>query len=51
VFVTINKSLNIFSNVEGKVLKTHFQECIKEPFNGNRDSDKKIEEIVKLLKR
>jgi len=51
VFVTINKSLNIFSTVEGKVLKMHFQEFIKEPFNGNRDSDKKIEEIVKLLKR
>ena len=47
-----------FKNIEfeipeatSAVLKTHLQECIKESFNGNGDSDNKIEEIVKLLKR
>ena len=47
----IKATKNAISTVEGKVLKTHLQECIKESFNGNGDSDKKIEEIVKLLKR
>ena len=47
----IKATKNAISTVEGKVLKTHLQECIKESFNGNGDSDNKIEEIVKLLKR
>ena len=42
---------NAISSVEGKVLKTHLQECIKESFSGKDDSDKKITEIIKLLKR
>ena len=47
----IKATKNAISTVEGKVLQTHLQECIKESFNGNGDSDNKIDEIVKLLKR
>ena len=47
----IKATKNAISTVEGKVLRTHLQECIKESFNGKGDSDNKIEEIVKLLKR
>ncbi len=47
----IKATKNAISSVEGKVLKTHLQECIKESFSGEDDSDKKITEIVKLLKR
>ena len=47
----IKATKNAISTVEGKVLQTHLQECIKESLNGNGDSAKKIDEIVKLLKR
>ena len=47
----IKATKNAISTVEGKVLQTHLQECIKESLNGNGDSAKKIDEIIKLLKR
>ena len=47
----IKATKNAISTVEGKVLPTHLQECIKESFNGNGDSANKIDEIVKPLKR
>ena len=34
----IKATKNAISTVEGKVLQTHLQECIKESFNGNGDS-------------
>ena len=38
----IKATKNAISTVEGKVLRTHLQECIKESFNGNGDSENKI---------
>ena len=37
--------------VEGKILKTHLRECIKESLNGDDEFDVKIDEIMKIMKR
>tara|TARA_B100001758_G_C18353626_1_gene581372 strand:+ start:1166 stop:1429 length:264 start_codon:yes stop_codon:yes gene_type:complete len=42
---------NSITTVEGKILKKHLNECIKESFSKKDSCDEKIEEIVKLLKR
>ena len=41
---------NSIITVEGKILKKHIKECIKESLSGN-DFDTKVDEIVKVLKR
>ena len=42
---------NSITTVEGKILKTHLHECIKNSLKGNDEFDLKIDEIVKVLKR
>lgn len=42
---------NSIITVEGKILKTHLRECIKDSLNGSDDFDLKIDEIMKTLKR
>ena len=42
---------NAISTVEGKILKTHLHECIKNSLKGNDEFDLKMDEIVKVLKR
>jgi DNA-binding FrmR family transcriptional regulator len=37
--------------VEGKILKTHLRECIKESLQGDDQFDIKIDEIMKIMKR
>jgi len=41
---------NSLISVEGKILKKHLQECIKESLSGDIFDDK-VDEIVKVLKR
>ena len=41
---------NSIITVEGKILKKHIKECIKDSLTGN-DFDTKVDEIVKVLKR
>jgi|TARA_B110000467_G_scaffold62004_1_gene56598 DNA-binding FrmR family transcriptional regulator len=41
---------NSITTVEGKILKKHLEECIKESLTGN-NFETKVEEIVKILKR
>ena len=41
---------NSIITVEGKILKKHIKECIKESLAGN-DFNAKVDEIVKVLKR
>ena len=41
---------NSLVSVEGKILKRHLQECIKESLTGDIFDDK-VDEIVKVLKR
>ena len=46
------KSLkNSIITVEGKILKTHLRECIKESLKGDDEFDIKIDEIMKIMKR
>jgi DNA-binding FrmR family transcriptional regulator len=47
----IKAAKNAISSVEGKILKTHLEECIKESMNGGNDAQQKIDEILKVLKR
>jgi len=42
---------NSITTVEGKILKTHLRECIKESLISESDVEAKIDEIVKILKR
>ena len=42
---------NSITTVEGKILKKHLNEYIKESLTGKNSYDKKVDEIVKLLKR
>ena len=41
---------NSITTVEGKILKKHLEECIKESLTGNNFATK-VDEIVKILKR
>ncbi|MDB9926554.1 metal-sensitive transcriptional regulator [Hyphomicrobiales bacterium] len=41
---------NSITTVEGKILKKHLEECIKESLTGN-SFETKVDEIVKILKR
>lgn len=42
---------NSISTVEGKILKSHLGECVRESLKGEDEFDTKISEILKLLKR
>ncbi|MDA9212075.1 metal-sensitive transcriptional regulator [Gammaproteobacteria bacterium] len=42
---------NSIITVEGKILKTHLRECIKDSLNESDDFDLKIDEIMKTMKR
>ena len=42
---------NSLITVEGKILKTHLRECIKDSLIGSNDFDLKIDEIMKTMKR
>ena len=41
---------NSITTVEGKILKKHLEDCIKESLKGN-NFETKVDEIVKILKR
>mgnify|MGYP003314498386 FL=1 len=42
---------NSIFTVEGKILKTHLRECIRESLKGDDKFDVKIDEIMKIMKR
>ena len=42
---------NSIITVEGKILKIHLRECIKESLKGDDEFDVKIDEIMKIMKR
>ena len=42
---------NSITTVEGKILKTHLRECIKNSLKGDNEFDVKMDEIMKVLKR
>ena len=42
---------NSITAVEGKILKTHLRECIKNSLKGDDEFDVKMDEIMNVLKR
>tara|TARA_B100001146_G_scaffold215976_1_gene218885 strand:- start:465 stop:725 length:261 start_codon:yes stop_codon:yes gene_type:complete len=42
---------NSITTVEGKILKRHLRECVKESLKGDSSFESKVDEIVKILKR
>lgn len=42
---------NAITTVEGKILKTHLRECIKDSLKGDKEFEIKIDEIMKTMKR
>jgi DNA-binding FrmR family transcriptional regulator len=42
---------NAISTVEGKILRNHLQACVKEALVDEQNFDKKVDELVKTLKR
>ena len=41
---------NSLTTVEGKILKTHIEDCVKESLSGH-EFEEKVDEIIKTLKR
>ena len=41
---------NSIASVEGKILKTHIEDCVKESLSGDQ-FEEKVDEIIKTLKR
>ena len=39
------------ASVEGKILKTHLEDCVKDSLKGEKEFERKVEEIIKVLKR
>lgn len=39
------------STVEGKILKTHLKECVKDTLKSEKNFDTKVEELIEILKR
>ena len=39
------------STIEGKILKTHLKNCVRDTLNSDLDFEEKIEELLKTLKR
>ena len=42
---------NAISTVEGKILRNHLQACVKEALVDEQNFDKKVDELIKTLKR
>ena len=42
---------NALTSIEGRILKRHMKECVKEALNDKKGFDNKVEEILKTLKR
>ena len=42
---------NSISTVEGRVLKNHLKACVKDALRSDKEFDKKVEELLKTLKR
>ena len=42
---------NAITSVEGRILKKHMKECVRDALSDEQDFDSKVEEILKTLKR
>ncbi len=51
ILIQIKAVRKSIASVEGKILKTHLEECVKSPLKGEKGFENKVEEIIKVLKR
>ena len=42
---------NALKSVEGRILKKHMKECVKEALSDEKGFDDKVEEVLKTLRR
>ena len=42
---------NAITSVEGRILKKHIKECVKEALSNEKCFDDKVEEVLKTLRR
>ena len=42
---------NSLTTVEGKIVKTHLKECVKDALKDKNNFDDKVEEVLKVIKR
>ena len=51
ILTQIKAVRNAITRVEGRILKKHMTECVREALSDANDFDGKVEEILKTLKR
>ena len=42
---------NSLTTVEGKIVKTHLKECVKDALKDNKNFDDKVEEVLTVINR
>ena len=47
----IKAARNSLTTVEGKIVKTHLKECVKDTLKDKKNFDDKVEEVLKVIKR
>ena len=50
IMTQIKAIKNSIVSVEGKMLKSHLRQCVKDSLNGDDIFDDKVDEIVRILK-
>lgn len=50
ILTQIKAIKNSIVSVEGKILKSHLRQCVKDSLNGDDTFDDKVDEIVRILK-
>ena len=50
ILTQIKAIKNSIVSVEGKILKSHLRQCVKDSLNGDDTFDNKVDEIVRILK-
>ena len=50
ILTQIKAIKNSIVSVEGKILKSHLRQCVRESLNGDNTFDDKVDEIVRVLK-
>ena len=50
ILTQIKAIKNSIVSVEGKILKSHLRQCVRDSLNGDDSFDDKVDEIVRVLK-
>ena len=50
ILTQIKAIKNSIVSVEGRILKSHLRQCVKDSLSGDNTFDNKVDEIVRILK-